>query len=55
MNKGVFLTFGLCCIYPLAFHFAVTYGVKFFTRYDWRNVPWSEILSEVNPFNRKNK
>jgi hypothetical protein len=43
MNKGVPLFLGICCAWPLAVHFAITYGVKFFTSHDWSGIRWDDF------------
>jgi hypothetical protein len=43
MNKGAPLFICIVCIWPLIVHFLITFGVKFFTRYDWTAIRWSDF------------
>lgn len=53
MNKGIWLTTALCCVYPVVFYLVATYGLKFLKGRDWRHVDWSEFLSEINPWRKR--
>lgn len=43
MNKGILLTIGLCCVWPLIFHLGITYGLRAIKQRDWQNIQWHEI------------
>lgn len=43
VTLGMLFTVGLCCVYPILFHFAWMYIANGFAKRDWRNINWSSL------------
>ena len=43
MNNGILYTLGLCCVWPLIVHLALTYGMSYLTTHDLKNIQWQNF------------
>lgn len=43
-TQGIFLTFFICCLYPLIVHFGLLYGLRWLVTRDWKNIQWQNLF-----------